>query len=70
MFGNKGGKQSEAGDRQIRALPQQADAVLHAPKGESKRGLMMTMSAMIAYWRELSAAASARLEPPRFDAFL
>jgi hypothetical protein len=39
-------------------------------KEMSKRGLMMTMSAMIAYWRELTGAASARLEPPRFDAFL
>jgi hypothetical protein len=39
MIGNKRCKQGEACDRKVRALPQQADAVLHAPKGDVETGI-------------------------------
>jgi hypothetical protein len=70
MFGNKGGKQSEAATGRFARFPNRPMQCSMPQKEMSKRGLMMTMSAMIAYWRELTGAASARLEPPRFDAFL
>jgi hypothetical protein len=39
MIGNKRCKQGEACDRKVRALPQQADAVLHPPKGDVETGI-------------------------------
>jgi hypothetical protein len=39
MIGNKRCKRGEACDRKVRALPQQADAVLHAPKGDVETGI-------------------------------
>ena len=38
-LGQEGRKQSEARDRKVRALSQQADAVLRAPKGNFQAGI-------------------------------
>ena len=72
-LGQEGRKQSEARDRKVRALSQQADAVLRAPKGNFQAGLMMTISAMVVCRDERTnslARKYGRFGPlglPRFD---
>ena len=72
-LGQEGHKQSEARDRKVRALSQQADAVLRAPKGNFQAGLMMTISAMVVCRDERTnslAGKYGRFGPlglPRFD---
>ena len=39
MVGVKRGEQRQAGDRQVGALAQQADAVLHAPERDVEAGI-------------------------------
>src|SRR5262245_17345176 len=51
-------KQGEACDRKVRALPQQADAVLHPPKGGVETGIDDSDIGHDRLWHELSVRIS------------